>query len=49
MPVRFPFIFRIDGDASFEGNGRSFDGHSGGALSNTEGGTAMYDAMHTSI
>lgn len=44
--VRFPFnLIRIDGDASFEGNGRSFDGHAGGAVSNTDGGTTMYDAM----
>ena len=38
---RFPFNFRIDGDALFVTNGRSFDGHSGGAFSNTNGGTAM--------
>lgn len=33
---------RIDGDASFVTNGRSFDGHSGGAFSNTNGGTAIF-------
>ena len=38
-----PFKFRINGDALFVTNGRAFDGHSGGAFSNKNGGTAMYD------
>lgn len=41
--ARSVHLLRIDGDALFVTNGRSFEGHSGGAFSNTNGGTAMYD------
>lgn len=44
--VRFiPLRGRINGDALFVTNGRSFDGHSGGAFANYNGGVAMYDVM----
>ncbi|CAM9132500.1 unnamed protein product [Ectocarpus sp. 6 AP-2014] len=33
---------RINGEATFIENGRSFDGHSGGGFSNTDGGTAIF-------
>ncbi|CAB1096579.1 unnamed protein product [Ectocarpus sp. CCAP 1310/34] len=33
---------RINGEATFVENGRSFDGHSGGGFSNTDGGIAIF-------
>ncbi|CAM9940314.1 unnamed protein product, partial [Laminaria digitata] len=38
---------RIDGDALFESNGRAFEGHSGGAFSNTKEGTAIFRGLAT--
>lgn len=45
LPLTVRFVrsdFRVDGDAVFDGNGRSFDGNYGGGLFNIYGGTVMY-------